>query len=398
MQLRIRSAMYFMLSALVFLGISLPVYAQPRVGVATMEPGTIFFERFGHNAVIVQDADAGTTISYNFGFFNLEDEGFIVRFIQGDMRYQLVALPFEQDLIYYQEQGRGVYVQWLDLSADEALHISNALQENARPENATYRYDYFTDNCSTRVRDAINSALHGELKNEFSKIKVPYTYRSESVRLASPSWWMWLGFDIGLGPLSDQPMTLWEDAFVPMRLAAGLAQLRQQTFVTDTQNILPHTAPPEPQDFYFHWWKWLLAGLTLMILLLLSARYVHRFTATLAILFWCVCGVLGSLMLFIWFGTEHQFGWRNYNLALFNPLCVVAAIGGIRYLIHKHVSNWMAYRLYAIVALAMLTLIVLSATGFPQKNLHWFCLLLPIHFALCIAFTHPQFITRASVP
>src|SRR5687768_13116624 len=80
--------------------------ATPRIGVLTMQPGELFFERFGHNAIVVDDPAAPQAISYNFGFFDLDEPGFIGRFVKGDMRYRLVALPVEDDLRYYREVGR----------------------------------------------------------------------------------------------------------------------------------------------------------------------------------------------------------------------------------------------------------------------------------------------------
>ena len=197
-----------------------------RIGVATMLPGEIFWERFGHNAIVVDDPGRGEPISYNFGFFDLDEPGFIGRFVRGQMQYQLVALPFARDLAYYRDTGRGVGIQWLDLEPAQALRLAAALAENAKPQNARYDYDYFTDNCSTRVRDALDMALGGRLRPQLAAHARDNTYRSEAVRLASPAGWMWLGFDLGLGPFADRPLSLWQEAFVPMRLADSLRRPR----------------------------------------------------------------------------------------------------------------------------------------------------------------------------
>ena len=85
----------------------------PRIGVLTMGPGDVFWERFGHDAIVVDDPAHGAPISYNFGYFDLDEAGFVGRFAKGEMRYLLVALPLEQDLAYYREVGRGARLQWL---------------------------------------------------------------------------------------------------------------------------------------------------------------------------------------------------------------------------------------------------------------------------------------------
>ncbi len=192
--------------------------AAPRIGVVTMQPGEIFWERFGHNALVVIDPATGRATSYNFGFFDLDEPDFIARFIRGDMRYRLVALPFQQDMQIYREEGRGVSIQWLDLEPVRAQALADALAVNARPENAHYQYDYFLDNCSTRVRDAIDSALGGALRRQTTGRSQGSTYRSEALRLASPAPLMWLRFDIGLGPCADRPLSRSAEAFGPMRL------------------------------------------------------------------------------------------------------------------------------------------------------------------------------------
>src|SRR5690606_41185216 len=135
--------------------------AAPRIGVLTMEPGELFFERFGHNAIVVDTPGTEGPIAYNFGYFDLDEPGITDNFIRGKMRYWLVALPMWRDLAYYRQAGRGVTLQWLDLTPEQATGLARRLAERARGENARYDYDYFTSNCSTQVRDALNQALDG---------------------------------------------------------------------------------------------------------------------------------------------------------------------------------------------------------------------------------------------
>ena len=178
-------------------------FCAPKVGVVTMQPGEIFWERFGHNALVVVDPASGEATSYNYGFFDPTEPDFASRFIRGEPRYRLAALPFEQDMAIYRDEGRGVDIQWLDLDPDVARELADSLAVNALPENAHYGYDYFLDNCSTRVRDAIDGALGGALRRQMEGRSQGSTYRTEAVRLASPEPAMWLGFDIGLGPSAD---------------------------------------------------------------------------------------------------------------------------------------------------------------------------------------------------
>ena len=245
--------------------------APPRIGVATMQPGEVFFERFGHDAIIVVDPATGAATSYNFGFFDPSEPDFVGRFVKGRMMYYLVALPFEEDLSSYRDSGRGVSVQWLDLTPAQAHKLADALAERARPENARYHYDYFTANCATMVRDYIDLALDGGLQRQLAGRSRGNTYRSEAVRLASPASWMWLGFDLGLGPYADKALSRWQEAFVPMRLAESLEQVQNddgRPLVQSRQELLPHRIAAEPPERARHWWPWLLCGVVVAGLVL----------------------------------------------------------------------------------------------------------------------------------
>lgn len=357
----------------------------PRIGVATMQPGDVFFERFGHNALVVDDPDAPYPMSYNFGAFDPNEADFVPRFIRGDMRYQLMALPLADDLAYYRDVGRGVSIQWLDLTPTQARSLAAALVENAKPENAHYRYDYFTDNCSTRVRDAIDTALGGALRNQLQGRSRGNTYRGDAVRLASPAPWMWLGFDIGLGPASDRPNALWEDAFVPMRLADALRSARNvdgRPLVSGEQTILPHTQAPEPAERARLMWPWLVAGLVIGAAILAAGRIAPRTLAAIALPFWTVSALLGGVMLFLWMGTEHGFAWRNHNLLLFNPLCLLLLPGGWRIARGRAPGALFGWMLVAVVLCGVAAVFLHWLPVLPQRNAAWLSLLMPVHVAL----------------
>ena len=363
----------------------LMAWAAPRIGVVTMQPGHIFWERFGHNAILVVDDVAGTQTSYNFGYFDPTEPDFIARFVRGEMRYRLAALPFEQDLAVYREEGRGVSVQWLDLPAANAVAMAEALAVNARPENAAYGYQYFEDNCSTRVRDAIDRALDGALRGQLQAGSQGSTYRSEAVRLASPAWWMSTGFDVGLGPYADRMMSRWEEAFIPTRLAASLRNVRNaqgRPIVRAETDILPHRIAPEPVDTPRPWWPWLLGGIGASIALLAMSRRHPRLAVALAVPLWLACGVLSLLMLFIWLGTAHQFGWANRNLLLFNPLAWVLLAGAWPVLRRRAVPRWMAWTAVAVAVCAIVAFFALVLPLQPQRNATWVALLLPVHCAI----------------
>jgi hypothetical protein len=363
----------------------------PRIGVVTMLPGEVFFERFGHDALVVLDPASGQATSYNFGFFDPSEPDFIGNFVRGRMMYYLVALPLEEDLAQYRDAGRGANLQWLDLPPQQARNLADALAERAKPENARYRYDYFTANCATMVRDSLDQAMGGGLQSQLAGRSRGNTYRSESVRLASPSLWMWLGFDLGLGPFADRPLSRWQEAFVPMRLADSLREARNsegRPLVQAEQQLLPQRLAAEPQEQRRHWWPWLLVGLAVSASLF-AARRKSRAMAAFALPFWLFCGIAGALLTYLWGFSEHQAAWANRNLLLLNPLALLLIPGAVSLLRGRRPSRGfrIAVGLLAVIALVALPLHWLSLQ--PQFNVQWIVLLLPIHLTLATLLGNP---------
>ena len=358
----------------------------PRIGVVTMQPGEVFFERFGHDALVVADPDGSRATSYNFGFFDPSETDFVGNFVRGRMMYYLVALPLEEDLAQYRDAGRGVSIQWLDLPPPQARALAADLAERARPENARYRYDYFTANCSTMVRDALDRAMGGSLRAQLAGRSRGNSYRSEAVRLASPSPWMWLGFDLGLGPWADQPLSRWQEAFVPMRLADGLREARNaagQPLVRDERELLPQRLPPEPAEQLRPWWPWLLLGLA-GAGLVFAAHGRRRVLGGFALPFWLFCGGAGLLLAWLWGFSEHRAAWANRNLLLFCPLALALLPGAWRLLRGREPGRWFARLLWAVAAIATLSLPLHWLSLQAQFNMQWIVLLLPVHLALAL--------------
>ena len=361
-----------------------PAGPQPRIGVVTMGPGEIFWERFGHDAIVVDDPARGEPVSYNFGFFDMAEDGFVGRFVRGQMQYMLVALPLRQDMQYYREVGRGATLQWLALDPAQARRLADELAENAKPENARYRYDYYTDNCATRVRDALDRALGGALRRQLETRSTGDTYRSESVRLAAPATWMWLGFDIGLGPYGDRPLSRWEQAFLPRRLADDLREIRLadgRPLVVAEQELLPQRQAAEPAEQPRALWPWLLLGLAAAASILALARRIPRGIAGTAFAFWLLCGLVGGVLAFAWAFTEHRALWANRNLLLFDPLCLLLLPGAWALLRGRDPSARFRGLLVTVAALATLALLPLWLQTLPQRNGNWIALLLPVHLA-----------------
>lgn len=376
---------------------ALPALAQstdaPRIGVMTMRPGEIFWERFGHNAIVVEHP-SGVRASYNFGFFDPTAPDFMSRFARGEMRYQLALLPTSEDLLMYQSEGRGVSIQWLNLSDAQARELAKALEINAEPENMFYHYRYFTDNCSTRVRDAVDKVLGGEIRKQLASRSTGSTFRSEAVRLADDATWMRVLFDLGLGPKADTPMSIWDASFIPGTFHNALTGLNVNgaPLVASEQKLLDHHLRPEAQDVRWVWWQWMIGGVLIGFALYWIATRWPRAFGILATLSWLKFAILGGALTYLWFFTVHDFAWRNQNLWLFNPLALLCI--WFYWRAPKSLGSSRALQIAVTVVDLALPLIGMFVywlmMGRGQSNAHWIALMVPVHLGLYFGVRHLQ--------
>ncbi len=360
-----------------------------KVALVTFGPGLLYWERFGHNAIIIHDPAAGTRMAYNYGVFDFQEERFLLNFALGHMHYSLGAEPFDVDLAKYVTEGRSVTVQMLNLTPAQARQLAAFLAWNAQPQNAVYRYDYLVNNCSTKVRDALNRALGGALERQLARRSAPHTYRFDAVRLISPDFWFALGMDMGFGLKGDIPLSLWQESFVPMVLSRALDAVAVRDangqilpLVSDEQVVEPGRLPPAPAAPRDLRLPFLALGIGLAALLLWLAHgksHLYRASfALLAVAWWLICGLTGLVLAGLWGLTDHWAIWDNENLLLLNPACLVLPA-----------VWWRAPRIARclvtlIAAAALISLIVRMLPGLYQGNLAFIALTVPVHLVLAV--------------
>lgn len=378
---------------LVLLVLPACLLAAPRIGLVTMDPGQSYWERFGHNAILVAPEDGSEPTLYNYGYFDFDEPGFLLRFVRGDMRYQLMSFPLSQDLAYYREVGRGVQLLWLDVAPDRAEELARFLAWNAQPENAAYRYDYFNDNCSTRVRDALDIALDGAIKRQLSGRSHGLSYRDESLRLGAPVPWMALGIHLAMGPYGDRPLSLWQETFVPMRLRDDL---REVTTVSGTPVIVAEQTlnvarlAPEPSDPP-HWRVAFVAlGVGLAAGFAALRRWRPRVAATFAFAWWALLAVAGLALTALWGLSSHVAAYGNENLLLFNPLCLGLLPGAWVLARGNRPGVHFQRLLLAVAVLAAAAIFLKFLPSRVQSNGDWIALVVPLQVTLAWIFRQPS--------
>ncbi len=196
---------------------------EPEISLLTLGPGDSLVSMFGHDALLVE-REGSPPLVYNFGMYT-EDSITVPRILSGHLRYFLWVESYAHTLAQYRGEGRTILVQHLALPAASAAELVRALAVNARPENAAYRYDFAYDNCTTRVRDALDRALGGALRRALPE-QSGRTFRDHALRLTADDPLYFLAFDLGLGRLADRPLSGWDDAYLPDTLAAAVRGVR----------------------------------------------------------------------------------------------------------------------------------------------------------------------------
>jgi hypothetical protein len=365
-----------------------------RVALVTVAPGAIYWERFGHNAILIEDRERHTTALYNFGYFDFAQKNFFLNFIRGRMWYRLAQTDPADDLDNYRAEGRSVWLQALHLSAAAKRQLAAALAWQALPENAEYRYDYYRNNCSTKVRDALDVASGGQLRAQSLGRGRGETYRSLSLAYARAIPWLAVGIHLGLGQRADRRINLWEEAFLPLRLrdlvsetrlAAADGTVRMLADAPRALLIAPHAEQIPPPPFWLP--QAFVLGLSGALLLGfgVSARAPRRVAASAVggALISAVIGLIGLLLAGLWLLTDHEIAWANTNLWLFSPLSLLLVPTWWRLRRPAARPGVIAIALAVLIVASTLVVIVLDMLKlFPQSQIEWLAGLLPWHLSV----------------
>ena len=203
------------------------------ISLLTCGPGEEVWSYYGHSALRIQDKAHGSDVAVNWGMFSFRQSFFVLRFVFGLTDYQIGIYPMTDFMAEYSAEGRWVRQQRLHLSREEKLKVLHAIEENAQPENRTYRYNFFFDNCTTRAREMVITNI-GYCNTNFKDTDAQATYREEIHKLNGNHRWARFGNDLLLGYLSDRDLTQREWEFLPDNLSKDFATEGRKDFINDT--------------------------------------------------------------------------------------------------------------------------------------------------------------------
>lgn len=366
---------------LINLQVAKPFYQlsdSAEITLLTCTPGVELYSIFGHSAVRVIDPAVGLDKIYNYGTFDFSTPNFYTKFVTGRLDYMLSTTKYKYFVHEYKVENRGVFEQKLWLNNKHKQQLFENLEENSWPSNRTYRYDFFYDNCATRIRDIFERSLDDSIVYNTDSYTQELNFRDLLYPYIRHSQWLDLGINLALGLPADKIAVPSEYTFLPDHLmdysskAYYVSVAPENKLLSSVEQIVDYKK--------IEWEKKILTPTNIFLALaLLFAIITFYDFANKKITYWpdkillSIVGVLGIITTFLWLGTDHYAMNRNLNFLWAMPLNLVIVF----FMSKKKYLNFTYH--YFLVYSIMLFIILISWNWFPQR---FSIYLIPIIFVL----------------
>jgi hypothetical protein len=306
-----------------------------RISLLTCTPGEELYSTFGHSAIRVIDSSYNFYNNdqsvyadkvYNYGTFNFDDKGFYLKFIKGQLKYYVSVDDFQNFKFEYQMTNRGITEQVLNLTAAEKIAFHNVLRENIKEENKFYMYDFFLDNCTTRLRDII-------VKNAKPTPALPavmpviFTFRNAIHHYLdiNKKHWSKFGIDLLLGAPTDAVMTTAQQQFLPDNLMLALDSTTNTKIVTSRESLYSYASPVFKTDWFTPMFVFSTLLFIFIILSLSKNKTIKFMLYKLDAVLFFATGLLGIILILMWVATDHIMTKNNYNILWAWPTHIIYA-------------------------------------------------------------------------
>lgn len=346
--------------------LSLKLHAQSitlsddaKISVITCGPwqGELY-SAFGHSAFRVYDPANNLDDAYNYGLFDFDQPNFYLNFARGFLYYKLGVQhypDFQNSYVYF---NRSVHEQELNLTQEQKQKIFDYLQWNALPENENYRYDYFYNNCATKIRDVVVTVLGDSVQFDGSYVTTDYTIRDLTDIYLVHQPWGDLGIDICLGLPMDKKASPFEYMFLPDYIESGFAHatikqngalvpiVKQRNVVYESRYEQAPSGLPHPHYVFD------AVAIIFIVISFIEWRKKKFIAQWPDILLFLSTGLIGWLLLFLWVATDHAAAANNFNILWALPTNLIAAIAFIWQ------PRWLGKYFLAVAIIAVLTLLL----------------------------------------
>ncbi len=327
-----------------------------KISVLTSGPGDVLYSAFGHSAFRVLDASQGIDVVYNYGVFDTSGENFYLKFSKGRMDYKLVRRSYKSYLRSYEIENRWVNEQILDLSVPEKNTLFKFLEINNLPENKVYQYDYFLNNCATKIWEVLKHNFGEQLFFDDTYITNQFTFRELIRQNIKTNSWGAFGIDLALGSVIDRKATPKEHLYLPdyvMRQLA-VAHLNNSPITVKEESLLK-TAHRENTFSFFTSPLFFILIISIGILIATYSDFISKRRKR-----WLDFGILlctgsaGLVLFFLWFMTDHIWTVGNYNILWAFPVNFILAF----LILRKPIALWVRKYMLGLVGLLLLMILL----------------------------------------
>ncbi|MCJ7468576.1 MAG: DUF4105 domain-containing protein [Maribacter sp.] len=328
-----------------------------KISVLTCGPGTELYSTFGHSAFRVEDPSLGIDVVYNYGVFDFESGHFYWNFAKGRLNYTLARQSFVRFLDEYKYENRWVVEQTLNISLVERNTLFKFLETNYLPENRVYQYDFFYNNCSTKIWDVLQESFNKKLVFDDKYLDHQYTFRQLIHQNLTTNSWSAFGIDLALGSVIDRTATPEEHLFLPNYV---MRQLTTSKFENHSlalkKRVLYQSIPAKTSNNFLItplFFLLVFMGLTLTITYFDYKNKTRRRWFDFTLFF--ITGAAGLVIFFLWFMTDHIWTVANYNILWAFPLNIVIAF----YMLQKSTFPAFLVKFIGALLVMMLSTIIL---------------------------------------
>jgi len=331
---------------------------QAEISIITVGQGKELNDTWGHSAIRVLDRTNNLDQVYNYGMYSFDTPNFYTKFAQGKLLYDLGKYPFHYFLKSYMRQNREVIEQTLDLSTIQKQHYFNFLENNAKPENKKYLYDFFFDNCATKLRDVTTEVLGKNVNYKDEILQDTFTFRDLIYQKLEYHPWGTFGIDIALGSIIDKKATPKQYTFLPEYVYKGfenavISENGKETPLVKKTIVLYQKKEESLQKSFFT----PVLFFSILAILILAVTYKdyknRKRTKWVDFLLFFVTGLVGVVVFLLWFATDHKATANNFNVFwAFVPNLYIAFT-----LLKKEFKPWFSNYILLLIVLLLLTVV-----------------------------------------
>jgi hypothetical protein len=337
----------------------------------TCGPGTETYSVYGHSALRIVMAEKHIDTVYNWGVFDFNAPNFVWKFAKGRLDYWVIGESLKGFLGSYFFEQRYVYSQRINIDASEMRILIGLINENMKPENAKYRYDFFYDDCTTRIRDMLEKSIGEKLKYPLEEKDKNPTFRDMVGKYQNPYPWYKFGVDLIMGSTADKKASSRDRMFLPIEMKEELSKTvvhRSGKMIPLLQNpvVLVDFESPVVKKMFLVSPPAVFTLVIILVLILAGKTKSRKTIRIMDIVIFSIFSALSILMIFFNFFTDHEQMRLNLNILWLNPFIIVCLI---LLILNKAGTIWFRIVFYISAAFLVLHFIL------PQEfNISFFLL------------------------